>query len=186
MLKRIAPVAVVALLLSTVAGSATSSLVLGRRTAGGPLEAGGDLHSQASPTPTPKPGTRCIRARVERCERAGERNTPPDVELKASERKVVVPCREGAAPESCGSGTGQQVQLQASATDSDGDSLLYSYSATGGRVRGQGAEAWWDLTGVRPGTYTATVEVDDRCGCVAFSSVRVEVESCGDCSTPPR
>ena len=54
------------------------------------------------------------------------------------------------------------------ATDPDGDTLLYSYTVTGGRITGEGANVSWDLTGVQPGTYTSTVEVDDGCGCVAF------------------
>jgi hypothetical protein len=39
------------------------------------------------------------------------------------------------------------------------------------------------LTGVAPGTYTVTVEVDDGCGCVAFTSTTVTVNRCG-CVTP--
>jgi len=76
------------------------------------------------------------------------------------------------------------VQLSANATDPDGDTLLYTYTTTGGRVTGDGANVSWDLAGVQPGTYTATVEVDDGCGCVAFSSTTVTVSECGDCVPP--
>lgn len=111
---------------------------------------------------------------------------PPSVELKASEQKIALGCREGAPSADCAPSASQQVQLQASATDPDGDTLLYTYSATGGRVAGLGAEVAWDLTGLRPGTYTANVEVDDGCGCVAFASVRVKVETCSGCDAPLR
>src|SRR5205085_11676274 len=39
-------------------------------------------------------------------------------------------------------------------------------------------------TGVQPGTYTSTVEVDDGCGCVAFSSTTVTVAGCTGCVPP--
>jgi hypothetical protein len=39
----------------------------------------------------------------------------------------------------------------------------------------------WDLSGLQPGTYTASVEVDDGCGCVSFSSTTVTIATCPDC-----
>ena len=62
------------------------------------------------------------------------------------------------------------------ASDTDGDVLLYTYSATGGRLTGDGPTTVWDLSGVAPGTYTLTTEVDDGCGCVAFKSATAEVK----------
>jgi hypothetical protein len=62
--------------------------------------------------------------------------------------------------------------------------LLYTYSTTGGRITGDGANVSWDLTGVQPGTYPSTVEVDDGCGCVAFSSTTVTVAGCTNCVPP--
>jgi len=86
----------------------------------------------------------------------------------------------------CDVGTSTTVQLSANATDPDGDTLLYTYTTTGGRVTGDGANVSWDLSGVQPGTYTATVEVDDGCGCVAFSSTTVTVaEPDRNCCAPP-
>jgi len=73
------------------------------------------------------------------------------------------------------------VGLTANATDPDGDTLLYTYTVSGGRVTGEGANVSWDLSGVGPGKYTATVEVDDGCGCISFSSTEVTIGSCGDC-----
>ncbi|MCO5333247.1 MAG: hypothetical protein M9893_04410 [Pyrinomonadaceae bacterium] len=48
------------------------------------------------------------------------------------------------------------------ATDKDNDPLVYNYTVSGGRVVGQGSSVSWDLSGVRPGTYTITAGVDDR------------------------
>jgi hypothetical protein len=39
----------------------------------------------------------------------------------------------------------------------------------------------WDLSGLAPGTYTASVEVDDGCGCISFSSTTVTIATCSDC-----
>lgn len=72
-------------------------------------------------------------------------------------------------------GAPAQVTLKAVACDLDGDSLLYTFSTTGGRVAGEGANAVWDLSGAAPGTYTVSVEVDDGCGCLTFVSSVVTV-----------
>jgi hypothetical protein len=73
---------------------------------------------------------------------------------------------------------GDQVALRATASDPDGDTLLYSWTSTGGRVAGDGSATAFDTTGLAPGEYTVTVQVDDGCGCVAFDSKTIRVESC--------
>lgn len=115
-------------------------------------------------------------------------NQPPTVSLSASSSRVVLPadCPDGQQPRATCTPTSTSVQLSASATDPDGDTLLYTYSTTGGRITGDGPNATLDLTGVAPGTYTVTVEVDDGCGCIAFDTTTIEVAAC-DCETvvPP-
>ncbi len=101
-------------------------------------------------------------------------NQAPTVTLTASQANVVV-CPEDptrANPPNA------QVALTATATDPDGDTLLYTYTTTGGRIVGEGPNVTLDLTGVQPGAYTVTAEVDDGCGCVAFSSTTINVEAC--------
>lgn len=113
-------------------------------------------------------------------------NQPPTVTLSASSGTIVRPCPPGTISTSgnCPTSDNSTVQLSANATDPDGDTLLYTYTTTGGRVTGDGANVSWDLSGVQPGTYTSTVEVDDGCGCYAFSSTTVTVTECGDCVPP--
>jgi hypothetical protein len=112
-------------------------------------------------------------------------NNPPTVSLTASSSRVVLAadCTGGQVPDSSCTPTAGTVQLSANATDPDGDTLLYTYSTTGGRITGDGPNATLDLAGVAPGTYTVTVEVDDGCGCIAFTSTTVTVDRCG-CITP--
>lgn len=106
-------------------------------------------------------------------------NQPPTVTLTATQTAIVLPaqCSPTERPvESVTPSASLQVPLTSAATDPDGDTLLYTYTVTpGGRITGEGANATLDLTGVEPGTYTATVEVDDGCGCIAFSSTTVNV-----------
>ncbi|MGI8565261.1 MAG: PKD domain-containing protein [Pyrinomonadaceae bacterium] len=113
-------------------------------------------------------------------------NQPPTVSLSAASSRVVLAATGGAgqqADPAC-TPTSQQVALSTQATDPDGDTLLYTYSTTGGTITGSGPNAALDLTGAQPGTYTVTVEVDDGCGCVAFSTTTVVVENCA-CITIP-
>jgi hypothetical protein len=75
--------------------------------------------------------------------------------------------------------------LTTTASDPDGDTLLYSYTVTGGRITGEGTNVSWDLSGVGPGTYTASVEVDDGCGCQVTATATVTIGACSDCVAPP-
>jgi hypothetical protein len=145
------------------------------------------------------PGTRCTRLNYpkkgeeffgRRCTRAFANpgkpgtvlpNTPPTVELKASMDSVVLACEGGKTSASCKPDACKLVILSTKASDADGDLLLYTYSTTGGRITGDGSAVIWDLSSAQPGTYTATVEGDDGCGCIAFSSTSVSVTQCSDC-----
>jgi len=110
------------------------------------------------------PGSRCARLANGGKPNSILPNTPPKIGLATSASYLPVK-----AP--------SQVQLKSVACDADGDTLLYTYSATAGRITGNGQTAIWDLNGVgRPGTYTVTVEVDDGCGCIAFDSSEVTLE----------
>ncbi len=73
---------------------------------------------------------------------------------------------------------GDKVDLRATASDPDGDALVYAWSSSGGRVIGDGASTVFDTTGLAPGDYTITVEVNDGCGCMAFDSKTIRVTNC--------
>ena len=96
---------------------------------------------------------------------------PPTLSL-AAEPTVIKACEDG------------RVQLNAAARSSDGAPLRYRWTVNGGRLRGDGPNPNWDLSGAQPGVYQAVVDVDDgrELNCVAFSSVSIVVI---DCPPPP-
>ena len=112
-------------------------------------------------------------------------NRPPVISsFAASTASIILPCPPGTSSPSCPTAPSMSVSLTTVATDPDGDTLLYTYSTTGGRITGDGPNVTWDLSGVAAGTYTSTVEVDDGCGCVTFSSTTVTVATCPNCIPP--
>ena len=113
-------------------------------------------------------------------------NQPPVISsFAASSSTVTLPCPPEMRSGTCPTTANASLGLTTTASDPDGDTLLYSYTVTGGRITGEGANVTWDLSGVNPGTYTATVEVDDGCGCITSSQTTVTVANCTDCVAPP-
>jgi hypothetical protein len=73
---------------------------------------------------------------------------------------------------------GDTVAISATASDPDGDTLTYKWTTTGGTITGDGPNVTFNSAGLAPGEYTITAEVDDGCGCVAFDTKTVRVETC--------
>ncbi|HEV7842669.1 MAG TPA: hypothetical protein VGO69_03190 [Pyrinomonadaceae bacterium] len=96
-------------------------------------------------------------------------SNPPTIRLTPS-TNVVMNCP----------GEGSVVQLAADAVSPQGLNLRYNWSATGGRIVGSGANTTWDFSGVQPGTYTVTVEVNSgrEQDCTAFTQTAVVVREC--------
>ena len=110
-------------------------------------------------------------------------NQPPTATLAASATTITMPCPPDfhSSSGSCPATANTTVGLTTTASDPDGDTLLYTYTVTGGRITGEGASVSWDLSGAAPGTYTASVEVDDGCGCITSSTTTVTIATCPDC-----
>lgn len=103
-------------------------------------------------------------------------NQPPTISLEVGAVSAVAEgVRRASASTVC---VNDRVALRANASDPDGDTLLYTWSTTGGRIVGDGANVTFDTAGLAPGTYTITTQVDDGCGCVAFDTKTVTVEEC--------
>lgn len=95
--------------------------------------------------------------------------TPPNLSLAADPQAITV-C-EGAGP--------ALVNLNARATSNY--PISYRWSASAGRIQGDGATVTWDLSGLQPGYYKAYVDIDTGSGdeaCQAFSSTAVVVNRC--------
>jgi len=92
---------------------------------------------------------------------------PPTIQLSATPT-VLTAC----------AGEGARVQLDAHAAFSSGATPRYRWSASGGRIGGNGATTSWNLSGVQPGYYKAYLEADNGVAdeCVAFSSATVLVK----------
>jgi hypothetical protein len=74
-------------------------------------------------------------------------------------------------------GSGTPVPVHVSANDPDGDSLTYTWSSTGGRVDGTGADARWMEGNAGAGEYTVSARVDDGHGGSASCSTSVRVNA---------
>lgn len=112
-----------------------------------------------------------------RSRRAPESNassTPPTVTL-ASDMTVVTLCAEDVTR------AHSEVRLTAQTTGFESVSgVRYTWTVSGGSIREEGTTAVWDLSGVAPGTYTTTLEVDNGTdtACRAFTSASVVARPC--------
>jgi hypothetical protein len=108
-------------------------------------------------------------------------NIPANVtSVTLGETRVTLPCPAGQIPaEGQNCSDDMTTTVATIATDAENDVLTYNYTVSGGRIVGQGANVQWDLTGVRPGTYTITAGVDDGCGvCGQTQTQTIVVEEC--------
>lgn len=111
-------------------------------------------------------------------------NVEPVVSVSSSSASITLPCPEGTSSTSCSPSANREVTLVATSSDADNDTLLHTWSVTGGRISGEGRTVSWDLSGVNPGTYTASVEVNDGNQHKAFASATVTVANCTGCEPP--
>jgi len=111
-------------------------------------------------------------------------NQPPTVTVSSSSASITLPCPEGTSSETCTASASRTVNLTANAADVDNDTLLYTWSVTGGKLSGEGRGVSWDLSGVNPGTYTATVDVNDGNGHTVNATTTVTVAECMNCKAP--
>ena len=111
-------------------------------------------------------------------------NGPPTVSVSSSSASITLPCPPGQSSTECTPSASRSVDLTANASDPDNDTLLYTWSVTGGRLTGEGRGVSWDLSGVNPGTYTASVEVNDGNQHTANASTTVTVANCTGCVPP--
>ena len=79
------------------------------------------------------------------------------------------------------SGAVQLVKLNAVATCPPGYLVKYRWSTSTGRISGDGPTVIWDLSGVAPGMYKASIDIDTSGNgndCQAFTATTVIVKAC--------
>jgi hypothetical protein len=111
-------------------------------------------------------------------------NVAPTVTVSASSASIMLPCPEGTSSDSCTASASRSVDLTGAGVDADGDTLLYTWTTTGGTLSGDGARVTLDLSGAAPGTYTATVVVNDGNAHTATGFTTVTVGACTNCKPP--
>jgi hypothetical protein len=111
-------------------------------------------------------------------------NQAPTVSVSASSASITLPCPPGTSSPSCTASASRSVDLTADGRDPDNDTLLYTWSVTGGTLSGDGRAVVWDLSAAQPGTYTASVSVNDGNGHTANSSTTVTIAECTGCVPP--
>ena len=108
-------------------------------------------------------------------------NLAPTVTVSASAASITLPCPPGTSSESCPT-TMTEVQVMATGTDPDGDPLVYTWSVDGGTKSADAQTITWTFS--TPGTYRASVTVDDGHGHTATNSTTVTVAACSGCVPP--
>jgi hypothetical protein len=101
----------------------------------------------------------------------------------SSSNSLITFCPKTGIMNNCASNP--EVRLFANAIDPEVQDLLFTWMVTSGRLRGEGREVIWDLSGVPEGTYTATVEVNDGRQRTAADTTKVTVSLCDGCDRPP-
>jgi len=94
------------------------------------------------------------------CESPAATNSPPVIDSLISEKDVIFPL--------------QQSEITCLASDLDGDSLTYEWSASGGRISGEGHLVSWTAPDTA-GNYTITISVHDGNSSESTSCLGIEV-----------
>lgn len=119
------------------------------------------------------PGTYVVRVRVDNSH-GGTADCSVNIRVEQRpNRPPTISCSTDRSPIVQGESAG----ISANASDPDDDALTYSYSASGGRIAGNGQHVQFDSTGVAPGSYNIKCSVSDSHGGMADASTGVEVQA---------
>ena len=119
------------------------------------------------------PGTYTVKVRVDDGQ-GGTADCSGDIRVEPRpNRPPTLSCSADRTPILQGESSG----ITANASDPDNDPLTYSYTSTGGRVTGNGANVQFDSTGAPAGAYEVKCSVSDGRGGEADASTSVEVQA---------
>ena len=103
------------------------------------------------------------------------------VNLNLSLTEITASCNGEGSNQNCTNEV-KQIFVSAFGKDPENDVLIYDYQISGGKIIGKGANVVWDLSGVKPGTYTIKAAVDDGCGLCGESITKtITVKECPNC-----
>lgn len=112
-------------------------------------------------------------------------NTPPiigNVALSISEITKECSIHKSIQNNSC-SNTIKTIDVTTVAKDDENDVLVYYYEVSGGKIIGRGSKVIWDLSDVKPGTYTIIIGVDDGAGFEGRTVTKeIKVIECPNCN----
>ena len=111
-------------------------------------------------------------------------NQPPTVSVSTSSASITLPCPPGTSSSTCTASASRNIDVTANASDPDNDTLLYTWTVTGGHAPTDQRTIVWDLSDAQPGTYTASVDVNDGNGHIVHGTTTVTVEACTGCVPP--
>ena len=151
-----------------------------------------------SPSPTPQPSSKEKRPNAVRrffswtADQLARpfRKDPPFVcglrviinSVNAS-KSLITFCPTATASSNLSCSPEREVKLVADATAPD-PNPQFTWTVTGGSLRGEGRDVTWDLSGLAIGSYTATVEVNDGNQHTASGSTTVTIALCPGCEAP--
>lgn len=99
--------------------------------------------------------------------------------LILSQSEITTNCPTNSSP--C-SDAKRTIEISTEAIDPENDVLTYDYKVSAGKIIGMGNKVVWDLSGVKPGTYTITAGADDGCGICGKTQTReIKVVACPEC-----
>lgn len=119
-------------------------------------------------------------------------NHPPDIDDPTSdpseEDGLTLACPAGYIPQNNACPRPQPfsglVKVGGRVTDAENNPVTISWNSpppTGGRIVGEGENVSWDLNGVGPGEYVATMKATDDKGASTSHEFRVTIKSCSAC-----
>jgi TIR domain/Carboxypeptidase regulatory-like domain len=107
--------------------------------------------------------------------------------IKLDKSDVIIACPVGFRPRNAGADCPDDMSVKVSTSavnPNPNGELVYSYTVSGGRIVGTGANVVWDLSGVAAGTYNITAAADNGAGFGATKTETISVGSC-DCELEP-
>ncbi len=106
--------------------------------------------------------------------------TPAGLDIQLSKTSVKLPCPSGGKATACDDDMTILVKVSHSLNIKN---PKFTYTVSGGRVAGSGAEVKWDLTGVSEGYYTITAGISNESEVLMTYTKAITVEQC-ECVNP--